>query len=120
MRQRRREPGDVTYSVTDGILAKTVRMPDGRAYTHRCTQAVYREVAWAVEERAAAGVTMSSLAESTGAPYTQVNVALEFMKERGCVEIRRRRSFPASGELYEDAMTEFMALAEGEAEARTE
>jgi len=120
MRQRRREPDDVAFTVTDGILAKTVHMPDGRSYVHRCTQDVYREVAWAIENHAATGVTMSSLAESTGAPYTQVNVALEFMKEHGCVDVRRRRSFPASGELYEDAMTEFMALAEGAREVSNE
>ena len=34
------------------------------------------------------------------------------MKERGCVEVRRRRTYPASDMVYEDAMIEFMYLAD--------
>jgi hypothetical protein len=38
---------------------------------------------------------------------------LEFLKERGCLVTRLRRSHPASTFLFEDAMTEYHALAEG-------
>jgi hypothetical protein len=85
--------------------------PD-RNYLHRCSREIFREVAYTIEEQAAGGTTLEELVATMDAPYTQVNVALAFMKERGCVEVRRRRTFPASGWLYEDAMTEFMALAE--------
>jgi hypothetical protein len=105
---------DVDFRVLDDHLEMTVSFADqpDRNYTHRCTRDVYREVAYAIEERAAGGSTLDELVEAIDAPYTQVNDALAFMKERGCVEVRRRRTFPASGWLYEDAMIEFMALAE--------
>jgi len=51
--------------------------------------------------------------EHAHAPLSrQVGDVLAFMKERRCVEVRRRRAYPASGWLYEDAMIEFMHLAE--------
>jgi hypothetical protein len=39
-----------------------------------------------------------------------VNVALEFLKERGLVEVRHRRCYPASPDVYLDAMVEYLAL----------
>jgi hypothetical protein len=42
---------------------------------------------------------------------TQATVALEFLKERGCVEVERRRCFPASNCFFEDALGEWHALA---------
>lgn len=109
---RRRDQRDITFQVIDDRLVRTVTLPNGRTYTHRCTRDVYREVAYAIEERAADGVTMEIVADAIDAPYTQVNVAMEFMKERGCVEVRHRRTYATSGCLYEDAMIEFMYLAE--------
>ncbi len=111
-RHRNRE---VVFQVVDDHLEMVVTFPD-RAdadYTHRCTRDTFREVAFTIEENAADGVTLEDLVITMDAPYTQVNVALAFMKERGCVEVRRRRSYPASGQLYEDAMIEFMFLADG-------
>ena len=110
----RRRPRDrnVIFDVVDGVLTRTVSFRDGHAYTHRCTRQVYESVAYAIEERAAEGVTLDSLAAALDLPFTQVNVALEFMKERGCVVTRNRRNYPASTFLYEDAMCEFMFLAE--------
>lgn len=115
----RRRPRDrnVNFDVVDGVLTRTVSFRDGHAYTHRCTRQVYESVAYAIEERAGSGgggegVTLDSLAAALDLPFTQVNVALEFMKERGCVVTRNRRNYPASTFLYEDAMCEFMFLAE--------
>jgi hypothetical protein len=105
---------DVTFRVLDDqleMLVTFLHQPD-RNYTHRCTRDVFREVTYAIEERAAGGTTLDEIVETIDAPYTQVNVALAFMKERGCVEIRRRRTFPASDIVYEDAMIEFMHLAQ--------
>lgn len=104
----------VNFDVIDDRLEMKVTFPDApdRSYVHRCTRDTFREVAFTIEENAAGGMTLEDLVEAMDAPYTQVNVALAFMKERGCVEVRHRRSYPASGQLYEDAMIEFMFLAE--------
>ena len=104
----------VLFDVADDHLEMQVSFPHApdRNYVHRCTRDVYREVAFTIEEVAAGGTTLEELVAAMDAPFTQVNVALAFMKERGCVEVRRRRTFPASGQLYEDAMIEFMYLAE--------
>jgi hypothetical protein len=108
----RRDQRIINFDVVDDHLVRTVTLPSGRTYTHRCTRDIFREVAYAIEERAGGGVTMEIVADAIDAPYTQVNVAMEFMKERGSVEVRHRRTYPASGFLYEDAMIEFMYLAE--------
>ena len=105
---------DVSFRVLDDHLEMTVSFehkPD-RNYTHRCSRDIFREVAYAIEGCAAGGTTLDELVQYMDKPYTQVNVALAFMKERGCVEVRRRRTYPASDGLYEDAMIEFMYLAE--------
>jgi len=111
MRRRYRDDQrDVRFEVLDGRLVRTVVLPGGRSYVHRCTREVFEAVARAIEERADEGVTLDPLAQSLDAPATQVNVALEFLKERGCVVTRCRRNFPASDVLFEDAMTEFCYL----------
>jgi hypothetical protein len=105
---------DITFRVQDDHLEMHVtfaHQPD-RNYMHRCTRDIFREVAYAIEDHAAGGTTLEQIVHATNAPYTQVNVALAFMKERGCVEIRHRRTIPASDIVYEDAMIEFMHLAQ--------
>ncbi|MAX24768.1 MAG: hypothetical protein CMJ19_09720 [Phycisphaeraceae bacterium] len=105
---------DVTFRVQDEHLEMhvTFRHQPDHNYVHRCTRDVFREVAYAIEDHAAGGTTLDHIVHIIDAPYTQVNVALAFMKERGCVEIRHRRTFPASDIVYEDAMIEFMHLAD--------
>ncbi|HCD32180.1 MAG TPA: hypothetical protein DER01_07200 [Phycisphaerales bacterium] len=105
---------DVTFRVIDDHLEMHVtfkHQPD-RNYVHRCTRDVFRDVAYAIEDHAAGGTTHEQIVHVIDAPCTQVNVALAFMKERGCVETRHRRTFPASDIVYEDAMIEFMHLAD--------
>ena len=41
---------DVTYTVLDGCLVRTTTGGDGRAYTQRCSRAVYEAVAYAINE----------------------------------------------------------------------
>jgi hypothetical protein len=112
MRTRHRNR-DVTFDVVDDHLEMTVAFPDqvDRSYVHRCTREIFETVVHTIEEQAAAGSTLDELVAALDAPFTQVNVALAFMKERGCVTVRRRRSYPASAALYEDAMVEFLVLA---------
>ncbi len=104
----------VTFDVVDDHLEMKVVFPDNpsRDYVHRCTRDIFREVAFTIEEKAAGGTTLEDLVAAMDAPFTQVNVALAFMKERGCVEVRRRRTYPASVAMYEDAMVEFTYLAD--------
>ncbi len=111
MRQTQRE---IAYDVRRGRLMRNVRFPDGRSYTHHCTLEVLQEVAWVVEERGQAGVTTHELWEALpNSPCTQIALALAFLKDRGIVETERRRSYPASTTLFEDAMIEYYVLAEG-------
>ena len=107
---------DVRFTVQDGCLVRTVAgdAGDGRTYTHRCAKAVFETVGWAVEElpREGGGTTLMMIARQENLPFTQVNVALEFMKERGLVDVRHRRCYPATRDVYLDAMVEYHALAE--------
>lgn len=108
----RRSQHDVVFEVRRGRLVRHVRFKDGRGYTQHCTLDVLKEVAWAVEERGEGGVTTGELWEALPElPCTQVSIALAFMKERGCVQTERRRSYAASKALFEDVMIEFHALA---------
>jgi hypothetical protein len=108
MRQTQRQ---IRWEVERGKLVRHVELRDGRTYTHRCDLAALKEVCRYVEEHAKDGVTTGELWDALpDQPATQLSVALEFLKERGCVVTRGRRNHPASGFLYEDAMIEFHAL----------
>ncbi len=102
----------VTYSVTDdGSLRRTVLLSDGTTYVHHCTREHFEQVAYAFGDQQ--GHTLEELARSLDLPFTQVNVAMEFLKERGCIETRyKRRTFAASNFVYEDAMVELLAIKE--------
>jgi hypothetical protein len=107
---------DVRFFVQDGCLVRTVTSDgsDGRSYSHRCDMKTYETVAHAIAETPAEGDGTSLLivVHAESLPYTRVNVALEFLKERGIVDVRHRRCYPGSSEVYLDAMVEFHALAE--------
>ena len=104
---------DIRYERTGDLLVRTVVTAKTR-YRHTCTVAVLETTAHAIDEDRAGGgrgLTLTLIAEAEGLPYTQVNVALEFMKERGCVNVVfGRRSVPASCFLTEDGLIEFHAL----------
>ena len=104
---------DVRFFEQDGYLVRTVT-GRGRSYTHRCPKTTFETVAHAIEETPAdgTGTTLELLAKAEDLPFTQVNVALEFLKERGIVHIRHRRNYPATSSVHLDAMVEFHALAE--------
>ena len=109
----------VVFFVQDGCLVRIVagNAGDDRTYTHRCAKQAFETVAHALAETPmnGDGITLTALARQEKLPFTQVNVALEFLKERGLVVVRHRRCYPATqGDLYLDAMVEYHALAEGD------
>jgi len=108
----RRSQSTISFEVCRDQLVRQVLFADGRGYTQICKLAVFEQVAGLIEERGNQGVTTNELWEALpDLPCTQISVALAFLKERGCVEVNRRRAYPATGTLYEDALTEYHALA---------
>jgi hypothetical protein len=99
----------VTYSLIDGDLRRTVALWNGRTYIHHCTRAIYEAVAYAMED--GRGHTGQELSRTLDLPFTQVDVAFQFLKDRGVIETRhKRRSYAVSKFVFEDAMVELLAL----------
>lgn len=107
---------EVLFAVEDGCLVRTVTggPGDGRVYCQRCRRSTMETVAHAIDETPFEGDGTSGdmIALQEGLPYTHVHVAMGFFKERGLVEVRHRRCYPATQDAYLDAMIEFHALAE--------
>lgn len=104
-----RPPRVISFFRADDRLHRTVVMNDGRTYAQTCTLEVFKQVAHALQETPRP-TTLMVVAQEEQLPYTQVHVAIEFLKDRGLLEIVRRRCVPASRTFFEDAMTEFFAL----------
>lgn len=105
----------IIYSVVDdGSLRREVNLSNGRSYIHYCSKASFLAVADAMEDRQ--GHTAADLSRSLDMPFTQCDVAFQFLKDRGVIETRRkRRSWAASDCVFEDAMVEYHFLAEADA-----
>jgi len=105
---------NVTFCHEDGCLVRTVAGADGRTYTHRCELAVYEKVAWVLEETPAEGngVAINEIAAAENLPHTQVDITLAFLQERGIIDRRHRRNYPATASVHLDAMVEWHALRE--------
>ena len=98
----------VEYTADEYSLRRDVQFDDGRGYAHRCERKVYEAVALHFED--GHGHTLEEIARALSLPYTQVNVAMEFMKDRGVIEVRyKRTSYAASRCVFEDAMIEYLA-----------
>ncbi len=101
-----------TFRLERGDLVRYVEQRNGPPYTHRCSLRSLTEVVRFIEEQGEVGVTSGMIWESLeDVSCTQAAVALDFLKERGCVVKKGRRNFAGSRFLYEDAMCEFHALA---------
>ena len=101
-----------TFEVRDGRLVRSVVPARGKPCEHRCPRESFATVAHAVDEFGEAGFTLETLVEREPLPFTQVAVALAFLKERGVIETRYRRNYAATDSVHLDAMTEFHALAD--------
>jgi hypothetical protein len=108
----------VVFFVQDGCLVRIVagKGGDDRTYTHRCSKQVFETTAHAIGEtpREGDGTSLARIVRQEQLPFTQVNVALEFLKERGLVQVRHRNCYPATQDVYLDAMVEYHALADGD------
>ena len=119
--RRSTENRQIEYRGTPGgALERVVTLPDGREYAHRCSEEIFRQVATYLDDHVtasgSAGFTMTSVADALDAPLTQVNVALELLKERGIILTSGRCGYVDAGYrdgVFEHAMVEFYALIEG-------
>ncbi len=105
-------PPSATFAVEDGHLIRRVVPRRGEPYEHRCPRKAVEQVAHAIDESGDAAFTLDSLAKGEDLPFTQVAVALAFLKERGVVQTRYRHNYAATQCAHLDALTEFHALAE--------
>lgn len=94
-----------TFEIIRKELVRSVIPWRGKPYVQRCDRASFEEVVRTIEGRGEDGITTNELWESLpDVPCSRVSVAFDFLKERGCVVVEGRRSFVASGALYEDAL----------------
>ncbi len=108
------DPSDC-FRIEERTLIRSVVPRRGNPYEHACTEAVFKDTAYAIEERGARTFTADDIRAAIDAPFTQVAVAIAFLKERGCiVPARERRHQAASDFVYEDALIEYHALREPE------
>ena len=103
-----------TFNVRDGHLVREVVPRTGKPYTHRCSLATFEHVAHAIDEAGHGCFTLETIVADEDLPFTQVAVALAFLKERGIIDTRNRRNYAATTTgVHLDAMTEYHALAAG-------
>ncbi len=127
-------PSVETFAVEDGCLVRKVVPRRGEPYEHRCPLEAYRELAWAAIDLAADGFTIKTVVDQVRnrpredhddrdlsacnpqagpwASYTNAAVAIALWKDRGLLDVRRRRNYVGDGCFFEEAMVEFHALAE--------
>src|SRR5688572_3731001 len=109
-------PTDENFTVEDGLLIRSVipsptSRRESKPYVHTCTQQVYEDVAHAIDDLSGGTFTGESIRDAIDAPFTQVMVAMAFLRERGCIDTAHRRKNVAAGTcIYEDAMIEWHAL----------
>lgn len=106
-----------TFDVFDDHLVRKVVPVRGQPYEHRCPRAAFEQIAHAAEELGAAGFALESLLEyernaGRDVTFTNVAVALAFLRERSILDVRYRRNYAATDAVHLDAMTEYWALAE--------
>jgi hypothetical protein len=109
-------PTNDTFRIENGVLIRSVvpRRGKGEAYEHACTESVYKDVAYAIEQSGSAHYRVEDIRAALDAPFTQANVAVMFLLERGCIEHARGRRYRAAGDYaYEDALIEYHALKDG-------
>ena len=105
------------FDVSDDHLVRRVVPVRGRPYEHRCPRASFEQIAHAAEELGEQGFTLESLLEyerdaGRDVTFTNVAVALAFLRERSILDVRYRRNHAATDAVHLDTMTECWALTE--------
>ena len=109
----KRREREEAFGFDGPMLVRRVVPRRGEPYEHRCTLETFTEVAHMVADAGHDGVTIDDVAGPADLPFTQVAVALAFMRERSCiVPVHGRRHVAASDIVVEDAMVEWHALRE--------
>jgi hypothetical protein len=104
---------DESFAIVENVLVRTVVPRRGQPYQHTCGKEVFDEVCHAIDKRSGGSFTSLEIREPVNAPYTQVDVAFAFLKERGCiVPTIRKRHVGATSDVHCDAMIEWHALRE--------
>jgi len=98
-----------SFSIENDLLVRRVVPLRGTPYEHRCSREVFEAVAHAVEE-AEGPFVMEDIRTRERQPWTQVAVAMAFLRERGLVErVHGRQLAAAPGYAFEDAMVALLA-----------
>lgn len=108
---------EVSFGARDGWLEMDVTPRRGRHHTHRRVLVRCERVARDIEGRAV-GVPIEDLRACLDLPQMEVAAGLAFVKQPSHVEVRCRRSHPASPVLLEDARLEDLARGRGVGGAR--
>lgn len=107
-----------SFAIVHGVLRRSVEPRRGRPYVQHCTLDAFTAVAAFIAERGDQGVTTNELWTALpDVPDTQASIALDFLKERCCITTYRKRNYPASTFVFEDALLEWHALAHQAQEA---
>ncbi len=103
-----------TFAIEDSHLIRKVVPRRGKPYEHRCPVAAFDQIAQAIDELGNEPFTLETIFCREDIPWTQVAVAIAFLKERGIVDTRRCRNYAATTTgVHLDAMTEYFALEAG-------
>ena len=114
-----------TFEVFDDHLVRQVVPVRGQPYEpcpersrrNRCPRAAFEQISHAAEELGDQGLPLDAVVEyerqaGRDVTFTQVAVALAFLRERSILDVRYRRNYAATDAVHLDAMTEYHALAE--------
>lgn len=96
------------------IVRSAVPRTGGKPYRHTCSISAFESVAHAIEEAGESGFTLGELRQSTSLPFSQIATAMAFLRERGIIDMRRKRNYPTTPSVHLDAFIEYHALREGE------
>src|SRR5437763_1555419 len=75
---------EIRFAAQGQVLSRPVCLPDGRQYTQHATLPVFKEVARYIEENPRTRLSVELLRRALPElPFTQTQVALAFLRERG-------------------------------------
>jgi len=110
-----RNAREEAFEVLDGVLVRKVVPARGEPYAHRCPLAAFERIAHAIDELGDEPFTLRTIFDREDIPWTQIAVAVAFLKERGIIDTRypRRNHAATTIGVHLDAMTEYFALEAG-------